>query len=617
MSVLDRKLFAPVRMHAGGSPPHAPAGHKHDLGDPNLSDEQYTSKLAQEILFGINEQEDSNTFSGIMEGFGEATDEKGVIDPRILAETIYPTRSDEDLRAEAEKLYSTDLSAERAEVERQKQEDVASSLIGFGARLMTGRGNALDVLGQAAEETLPEFMAARRATRKDVMTLKGQEKEAKKAISAYVMTKQQEDAAKKAELMIQATFKNLDFSQETEKIEMAHDWDLDTKRVPVTNTVTGNNEEITLRKWVDDQKLPEIQRKYMQATDYNAPFVAWDTYFNANRMFTDYQAFAKANKQNPARFEDKKEDVKGVEVKSMKVGNFTHPSTGEYGRWMIQELDNGTYMMPQLDENGDVLLQVNGQPIMIPIGQGASDLVVGQDVELKAEDLLPPKVQMEQLSTILLYDRNIRSIDKIITNIADKRTRAGIMGSIDEMIQIGEGMITDILDADQKNGIFLAVKEELKSINRIAETPDDAAAIKALFDPNNKSYDEFWGEFDQALAENRTRANAIAYAVARARKTSGRLNLDDIKNARQSLHITGFKDARTAIVELDTIRKELSEANDDLKLIYTYYGGEFPEGYTGTATRKKEDLPIPIYKTLKDGTEVIDTFIFPWEIKKP
>ena len=66
MSVLDRKLFAPVRMHAGGSPPHAPEGHTHNLGDPNLSDEQYTSKLAQEILFGINEQEDSDTVSGIM-----------------------------------------------------------------------------------------------------------------------------------------------------------------------------------------------------------------------------------------------------------------------------------------------------------------------------------------------------------------------------------------------------------------------------------------------------------------------------------------------------------------------------------------------------------------------
>ena len=393
---------------------------------------------------------------------------------------------------------------------------------------------------------------------------------------------------------------------------MAHDWDLDTTRVPVTNTATGNNEEITLREWVEDQKLPATQRKFIQETDYNAPFVAWDNIFNANRMFTDYQAFAKANKQNPARFEDKKEEVEGVEVKMMKVGNFTHPNTGEYGRWMIQELDDGTYMMPQLDDNGDVILQSNGQPVMIPIGQGASDLVVGQDVELTGADLLPPKVQMEQLSTILLYDRNIRSIDRIIANIADDAQRAGIMASINEMVQIGQGMITDILDADQKNGIFLAVKEELKGINRIAETPDDAAAIKALFDPENPASAQFFGDFDEKLAENRTRANAIAYAVARARKTSGRLNLDDIRRAAESLKITGFRDARTAVVELNTIRKELSEANDDMKLIYQYYGGEFPEGYQGTATRKKEDMPKIIYKD--DGS--IDTIIFPFEIKK-
>ena len=612
MGVLDRKLFAPVRMHAGGSPPHAPAGHKHTF-DQDLSDQQVVTEISniQEQLSGLKEE--SGLYSGIMEGFGEATDEKGIIDPNILAEKIYPTRSPEDLRAEAEKLYSTDLSTERAIVERQKQEDVASSLIGFGARLMTGRGNALDVLGQATQQTVPEFMAARRATRKDVMTLKGQEKEAKKAISAYVMTKQQENEAKKAQLMVDTVFNNLDFRQETEKIEMAHDWDLDTQRVPVTNTATGNNTEITLREWVEDQKLPAPQRKFIQETDYNAPFEIWDNIFNANRMFTNYEAFAKANEQNPARFESPKEDVEGVKVKSMKVGNFTHPTTGEYGRWMIQELDEvGQYMIPQLDENGDVILQANGHPVMIPIGQGAGDLVVGQDVELTAADLLPPKVQMEQLSTILLYDRNIRSIDTIITNIADDRTRAGIMASINEMVQIGQGMITDILDADQKNGIFLAVKEELKSIDRIAETPDDAAAIKALFDPTNPASAEFFGDFDPALAENRTRANAIAYAVARARKTSGRLNLDDIRRAAESLKISGFRDARTAIVELNTIRKELSEANDDMKLIYQYYGGEFPAGYQGTATRKKEDMPKIIYKD--DGS--IDTIIFPFEIKK-
>ena len=608
MSVLNRKLFAPVKMHAGGTPPHAPAGHLHTY-DPEISDQEITSQVSMlESQLG-NLKESTGMYSGIMEGFDSATNEEGTINPRLLAESIYPKKSDAELRAEAEKIYSTDLSAERAEVERQKQEDIAAGLIGFGARLATGRGNALDVLGQAAQQTLPEFMAARRATRKDVMTLKGQEKAAKKAISSYVMTKQQEDDAKRAQLMIEAVFKNLDFDQEIAKIDKTQNWDLDTTRMVVMNTETGDNEEITLRKWVENQKLPVNERKYLKETDYNAPFVAWDNNFNANRMFTNYEAFAKANKANPKRFEDKKDDVGPAKVKAMKVGNFTHPNSGEYGKWMIQELDDGTYMIPELDKNGDVLLQTNGHPIMIPIGAGASDLVVGKDVELTAEDLLPPKVLNEQISTILLYDRNIRSLDKIISNLAEDKLRAGIMGSINEMIQIGQGMITDILDADQKNGIFLSVQEEMKNIDRIAETPEDAEAIKALFDPTDPRSAEFFGDFDPALAENRTRANAIAYAVARARKTSGRLNLDDIKTARESLQITGFRDARTAITELYTIRDELSDANDDMKMLYKFNGGKFPEGYTGTTGVKKENLPKIFYT---EGGN-IDTIMFPWE----
>ena len=608
MSVLNRKLFSPVRMHAGGTPPHAPAGHLHTY-DQELSDQEIQTQITDIQSEIGNLKESTGMYSGIMEGFDTATDEQGTINPLLLAESIYPKKSDAELRAEAEKIYSTDLTAERAEVERQKQEAIAARLIGFGARLATGRGNALDVLGQAAQQTLPEFMAARRATRKDVMTLKGQEKAAKKAISSYVMTKQQEDDAKRAQLMIEAVFKNLDFDQEIAKIDKNQNWDLDTKRMVVMNTATGDNEEITLRKWVENQKLPVNQRKYMKETDYNAPFVAWDNNFGANRMFTNYEEFAKANKATPERFEDKKDDVGPAKVKAMKVGNFTHPNSGEYGKWMIQELDDGTYMIPELDKNGDVLLQTNGHPIMIPIGAGASDLVVGKDVELTAEDLLPPKVLNEQISTILLYDRNIRSLDKIISNLAEDKLRAGIMGSINEMIQIGQGMITDVLDSDQKNGIFLSVQEEMKNIDRIAETPEDAEAIKALFDPTDPRSAEFFGDFDPALAENRTRANAIAYAVARARKTSGRLNLDDIRTARESLQITGFRDARTAITELYTIRDELSDANDDMKMLYKFNGGKFPEGYTGTTGVKKENLPKIFYTDKGD----IDTIMFPWE----
>jgi hypothetical protein len=609
MSVLNRKLFAPVGMHSGGVPPHAPEGHKHNLGNSEYSDEQVRKMQIQQRK--ELEEEESGLYTGIMEGFGEATDQKGVIDPETLAAKIYPTRSAAELREEAEKIYSTDLSAERAEVERQKQEDIAAGMIGFGARLMTGRGNALDVLGQAAEETLPEFMAARRATRKDVISLKGQEKKAKQAISAYVMTKQQEDDAKKAQLMIDAVFKNLDFTQEIEKANMLHEWDLESI-VVVNDTATGNSTEITMGEYLEDMKLPATQRKFLKATDYNAPFEAYDSSWGVNRLFTNYEAFDKMNKANPRRFEGKRDDLGPTTVKDNVVGNFTHPTTNDYVRMYAHEMSDGTYMIPEVDQDGFVILQSNGQPVMIPLGAGARDFVPGQKVELQADDLLPAKVQMEQLSTILLYDRNIRSIDKIITNIADDRQRAGIMATINEMVQIGQGMITDILDADQKNGIFLAVKEEIKNIDRIAETPQDAAAIRALFDPENPASAEFFGDFDPALAENRTRANAIAYAVARARKTSGRLNLDDIRRAAESLKISGFRDARTAIVELNTIRGELSDANDDMKLIYKYYGGDFPEGYTGTKTVKDENQPKLFYD--KDGK--IIGIEFPWETKK-
>ena len=610
MSVLNRKLFTPVKMHAGGTPPHAPAGHLHTY-DPELSDQEIQTQVTnlQSEIGNIQKEVQSDTYTGIMEGFDTATNEKGTINPFLLAESIYPTKSDAELRAEAEKIYSNDLTAERAEVERQKQEDIAAGLIGFGARLATGRGNALDVLGQAAQQTLPEFMAARRATRKDVIALKKEEKAAKKAITSYVLTKQQEDEAKRAKLMIDAVFQNLDFDQEIAKLDKTQNWDLDTKIMGVTDVTTGNNVEITLRNYLEDQKLPVNERKYLKETDYNAPFEVFDTTWGANRLFTNYEEYALMQKKEPKRFEGPREDDEGIKVKAMKVGNFTHPNTGQYGKWMIQELDNGTYMIPQLDKNGDVILQANGHPVMIPIGQGASDLVVGKDIELTAEDLLPPKVLNEQISTILLYDRNIRSLDKIISNLAEDKLRAGIMGSINEMIQIGQGMITDILDSDQKNGIFLSVQEEMKNIDRIAETPEDAEAIKALFDPTDPRSAEFFGDFDPALAENRTRANAIAYAVARARKTSGRLNLDDIRTARESLQITGFRDARTAITELYTIRDELSDANDDMKRLYKFNGGKFPEGYTGTTVVKKENLPKIFYTN--DGN--IDTIMFPWE----
>ena len=62
--------------------------------------------------------------------------------------------------------------------------------------------------------------------------------------------------------------------------------------------------------------------------------------------------------------------------------------------------------------------------------------------------------------------------------------------------------------------------------------------------------------YDKKLPENEARAQAIIYALARARKSTGRLNLDDIERAAQSINIFGA-DAKGVIEKLKVVREDL------------------------------------------------------------
>ena len=181
---------------------------------------------------------------------------------------------------------------------------------------------------------------------------------------------------------------------------------------------------------------------------------------------------------------------------------------------------------------------------------------------MTADDVLPRKALTEQFSTIQLYDRNINSIDVVINNLLADPTIAGLPGLIQDIKQRGFGMLADLVNADDQISILTNTLQNVQanfSDGRIEtfEGSGEFADVNALFDPNSQESQQFWGEFKPELAENRVRINAIAYAVARARKSSGRLNLDDIKRAYESLKITGFVDSKTVIAGLVTVREEL------------------------------------------------------------
>ena len=667
MSVLDRKMFKKVaKLKHGGNPnidhyTGAPmntnvVGAVGMPGGMNQVDTSIYQTANASAPTGITAASVNlgNVVEGMQEFYPTAVN---------FADTLFPSKTPEEYAAEAKMLYQKDFSAEKEAIATQKEADVASSLINLGARLLTGRGKALDVFGQAVQATLPEFTAARRATRKEEAEVRGAERAVDAQRATYALTKEQEDAVNRANVVSQAMFSNLGFFQELQKTQFKNELDLTSTFKLVLDKATGLNTEVSLETLLKDAELPENERRFMTAKDYTTPFVAYDNVIKENKFFSTYEEFAIANSANPGRYGDKKENqkkdwkrvfnstTKKIEfveadkldptvhtpadsleymevidtqqngkvvyvpknvpldtdryvpnvtpvalVKSFSMGSFTHPMTGEYGRYAVKIMKDDQILIPKLDANGDVILQANGRPEWMSIGSGLADFTKEDPVSLTAADVLPKKALNEQLSTILLYDRNIMSIDKVITNLLEDPTLAGFPGLIQDIKQRGFGMMADLVAADDQISILTNVVDNVKdnfSDGRIetAEGSGEFADVNALFDPNSQLSQQFWGDFKPQLAENRVRINAIAYAVARARKSSGRLNLDDIKRAYESLKVTGLIDSKTVVSALMTIREELRLANNDMKVLYEFNKGIYPQGYTGVATIDPRNLP--------------------------
>lgn len=629
MSVLDRKLFrgGVAKLKHGGNP-----SIDHESGElissmPQTEKNSSITNQLQGIMQGMSD------FRPIAQGF---------------ADDLFPVKSKETYEKQAVTLFPDDLGGQRDLIQQQKKEDLAASLISFGARLAGGRGKSLDILSAAAQQTVPEISAMRRETRGQEAKLAQAESQVKTQRASYALNESQKDAMARANVISQAMFSNLGFFQEIAKQNNANELDLKSKIQFVKNKVTGLNTEVDLKTLLADMAKPEEERLFSKVVDPDKPFVMYDKIFGDNRVFTSYEDFAKLNDQSPDRFSNEKtvadnswkkvfdsytgkatfvresdldpnqhtpientEYLQAVNqqtgslefvsknvpldtnlykpiqpettlVEDVENGMYTHPVTGKSIRTQVKRLKGGDYLIPNLTADGKPILQENGHPEWIPIGTAITDLIVGADVTTTSEDVYPAAKLNEQLSGILLYDRNMQSIDNVITTLLKDQTLTGFPGFLQDLKQRSVGMLIDVIAADEEGA--LALLDEVKNqveraipdgqIN-ISDTDLNTFDIDKLFDPNSATSQTFWGEFKPELAQNRVRINAIAYAVARSRKSSGRLNLDDIKRAYESLKVTGAVDSKSVIAGLLQVRRELASANRDLKSLYRNNKGTY------------------------------------------
>ena len=314
MSVLDRKMFKKVaKLKHGGNP-----NIDHYTGAPvntNVVGPVGMPGGMNQVDTSIYQTANASTPSGITAAsvnLGNVVEGMQEFYPTAVnfADTLFPQKTAEEYAAEAKMLYQKDFSAEKEAIATQKEADVASSLINLGARLLTGRGKALDVFGQAVQATLPEFTAARRATRKEEAEVRGAERAVDAQRATYALTKEQEDAVNRANVVSQAMFSNLGFFQELQKTQFKNNLDLKGTFKLVLDKTTGLNTEVSLETLLKDAELPENERRFMTAKDYTTPFVAYDNVIKENKFFSTYEEFAIANSANPGRYDDKKENQK-------------------------------------------------------------------------------------------------------------------------------------------------------------------------------------------------------------------------------------------------------------------------------------------------------------------
>ena len=635
MSVLDRKMFKKV------------AKLKHG-GNPLIDHETGNVKEA-------------NQLTGIVQGMA---DFQPFVD--VMAETLYPSKDRTTLQQEGTALFGTDLSSQRELIEQQKKEDIGSALINFGTRLASGRGNNLTILAEAAQATLPEFTAARRATRKEEAALSLADQQQRKQIAQYVLTQEQQNRVNQANLKTQAIFNNLGFFQDIAKANYQKKLDATTQLIDLVDTRTGNLTKVTVADYLEDANKPIAERIYASEQDFDEPMYVFDSVLNDNVFFTSRADFAEANQKNPQRYKKERNNTTDpfkevtniltgqieykreseldprihfprtnfeyqevydtverkqvflpknvpfdtnryvpepdpVTVKRTFFAQYTDPISGDLIQDQVQELTSGEFRIRTRNSDGDIVLQTNGNPMWKPSG-AVTDLVPMSDVEVSEEAIFKPKQKLEIFGKIQGTETSLKAIDKVLFNLAEDPTRAGIVGSVKNAIQIGKGMIVDLISAEDQDTIFRSIAQDIKNTY---EGTDQYEEFQRMLDAEYQTAngkDVFGDNFDPAFAQNKVLVNAIAYAVARARKTSGRLNLDDVRNARETLQISGFTSADQVTAGLSAVRDELLDYRTNLNQQFELVGGTFPSSYVPYNANTSSNQEILPY--LKEGGDI-------------
>jgi hypothetical protein len=235
------------------------------------------------------------------------------------------------------------------------------------------------------------------------------------------------------------------------------------------------------------------------------------------------------------------------------------------------------------------------------------------------------KLQIQQAEKINTGNQALAFISDIKLSIAENRARVGLPGAVTKILQNVKGTILDVADVLVANDVidgeaYEAAKYKIENsvLNDLASQYGSAnperSGVDFYSDLESQEaliYQEFFVKprqnYDPALAANEIKLNSIYYALARARKPTGRLNVDDIRNAKQSLQLYNLDTSSdTVITALQSIEYELKGFVDAQRNIYdaNNFNEEFLFNYKPERFHVTVDLPA----NAATDTDVLDPY---------
>ena len=270
-----------------------------------------------------------------------------------------------------------------------------------------------------------------------------------------------------------------------------------------------------------------------------------------------------------------------------------------------------------------------------PLEAVVANFSLNDDGSLKAnvKDQIVASEKINQGNQALSFVKDIKA------SVAENRFRIGAPGLVIRTLQNVRSTILDVSDAllgagviDQdayegaKNKIDQSVFNDLA--NTYQENNPGRNATDFYADKNSEEgliYNEFFNpatvrsNFDPDIAANEIKLNSIYYAIARSRKRTGRLNVDDIRAARDSLTLYTLDFTKASsdqiIAALDTVEMELQGFVDAQTNAYKQanYNEDFLFNYEPTNFSVTVNLPTqgagnPVetldpYANLPEGVE--------------